>query len=54
MIDEDDAMDLAGGQYDYGPQPIAAIMEQRKMPGAGFSADNSREWKARHSETAVS
>jgi len=31
MIDEDDETELGGGKYDYGPQPIAAIMEKRKL-----------------------
>ncbi|MBM4103673.1 MAG: hypothetical protein FJ263_06410 [Planctomycetes bacterium] len=43
MIDEEDEMDLAGGQYDYGPQPIAAIMEQRKLRPTALVAASTEQ-----------
>jgi hypothetical protein len=43
MIDDDNEMDLAGGQYDYGPQPIAAIMEKRKLKPTDLVAASTEQ-----------
>jgi hypothetical protein len=43
MIDDNDEMDLAGGQYDCGPQPIAAIMEKHKLKPTALVAASTEQ-----------